>query len=94
MGRHDCHKVKKRKHKADPETPLQIAASRRRLNNIRQLLYETDCDPNELNEYDKTASFMYFINLLTKASDFRLDQQCLTEDEISCFVELMMYEIF
>lgn len=57
---------------------------------IRELLYETQCDPNTLNRHGKTAAFMYFINLLTKANDSGSDQ-CLTVDEINCFTELLWF---
>lgn len=69
---------------------LHKAARMRRVNNIRQLLYEDQCDPNAVNFHGKTAAFMYFINLLTKANDCGSDD-CLTHDELSCFTEMLWF---
>lgn len=74
----------------DDETSLHKAAKTRQVEYVRKLLYESDCDPNTINEYGKTAAFMYFINLLNKANDYGSDD-CLTNDEITCFLELLWF---
>lgn len=83
-----------RKDEKQKETLLHKAAKTASTSTIRKLLYDINCeyetDPNILNRHGKTAAFMYFINLLTKANDFGSDN-CLTADEISCFIELLWF---
>lgn len=74
----------------DGEGALHIAARTRRVDCIRYLLYETDCDTSILNKHAKTACFIYFISLLTKAIDFGSDP-CISQEEIECFVELVWF---
>lgn len=72
------------------ESLLHEAAKSRQVPKIRKLLYDIKCDPNTLNTYGRTPAFMYFINLLTKAETSGSDD-CLSPDEIGCFVELLWY---
>lgn len=80
VNRQDC----------DGEAALHIAARTRRVDCIHYLMYETDCDTNLLNKHGKTACFIYFISLLTKAIDFGTDP-CISEEEIECFVQLVWF---
>lgn len=72
------------------ETALHKAAKTRQVETIRKLLYDEGCDPNTLNQHGKTAAFMYFISLLTKANDSG-SEECLTAEEVACFVELLWF---
>lgn len=72
------------------ESLLHKAAKSRNVDAMRKLLYDTKCDPNTLNVHGKTAAFMYFISLLNKANVHATDD-CLTSDEIQCFVELLWF---
>lgn len=72
------------------EIALHKAVRNRQVEIVRKLLYEKQCDPNTVNTHGKTAAFMYFINLLTKANEWGSDD-CITTDEIVCFSELLWF---
>lgn len=74
----------------DDEAALHIAARTRRVDCIYYLIYETDCDTNLLNKHGKTACFIYFISLITKAINFGSDP-CISKEEIDCFIELVWF---
>lgn len=85
------------------ETDLHKAAKTGKVEVIRDRLYDKLCDPTTHNIHGKTAAFMYFIYLLTKANECidlapilnktgnPLCTDCLKTDEIDCFVELLWF---
>lgn len=72
------------------ETSLHSAAKRIRVESIRELLYDKQCDPATPNVYGKTAAFMYFIGMLNKANNCGSDSY-FTAEEIACFTELLWF---
>lgn len=74
----------------DGDTALHIASRILETDIVRYLIYETDCDPNICNEHDKTAAFIFFVNLLNKLST-SVGEPHLTADEVECFEELARF---
>lgn len=72
------------------ETALHEAVRDCRIETIRELLYENQCDPHIVDMNGRTAAFMFFLNLLVKGNINGSDA-CLTTDQIACYTDMLWF---